>query len=300
MGVWRAPDGWPHRTFAWQGAGRARGAILFQGGRGDLIEKYLESFAHWHEAGFDVTAFDWRGQGGSGRLARDPRVGHVADFGLWVDDLAAYVAEWTAAQPGPHIVIGHSMGGHLVLRALVERRIAPDAAVLVAPMLGFETGPLPKSWAVGLAETLARRFGAERPAWGRNEKPAPPWRTRQHYLTRDDARYSDGEYWRAERPDLVLGPPSWPWMAAAYRSCALLDAPGALEGVTTPIAILCTEGDKLVSPRAIRTAAARLPDANLTMFGKEVAHEILRERDAPRNQALAAIDALLDAVAPPQ
>ena len=42
---------------------RPRGRMLFAGGRSDFIEKYLESYAHWHRAGWDVTAFDWRGQG---------------------------------------------------------------------------------------------------------------------------------------------------------------------------------------------------------------------------------------------
>ena len=39
---------------------------------------------------------------------------------------------WRSYGVHPDAVIGHSMGGFLTLRALVERRIAPDAAVLVA------------------------------------------------------------------------------------------------------------------------------------------------------------------------
>jgi lysophospholipase len=32
--------------------------------------------------------------------------------------------------------MGHSMGGHLMLRGWSKARSSPDAAVLVAPMLG--------------------------------------------------------------------------------------------------------------------------------------------------------------------
>ena len=87
---WIAPDGWALRRFDWPArSARPRGAILFQGGRGDVFEKYLETFGHWHAAGWSITAFDWRGQGGSGRLAPDPHVGHAVDFAPWIADLAA-------------------------------------------------------------------------------------------------------------------------------------------------------------------------------------------------------------------
>ena len=76
---WPAPDGWTLRRLDWPSPG-GRGRMLFQGGRGDVIEKYLETFAHFHARGWSVTSFDWRGQGGSGRLSPDPHVGHAADF----------------------------------------------------------------------------------------------------------------------------------------------------------------------------------------------------------------------------
>ena len=134
---WRAADGWAVRRFDRDGAGR--GAILFQAGRADMFEKYLESFDHWHAAGWSVTAFDWRGQGGSGRLGADPHVGHCASFAPWIDDLAGFWRDWRAGRAGPAVLMGHSMGGYLALRAMVEGRVAPDAAVLVAPMLGLRS-----------------------------------------------------------------------------------------------------------------------------------------------------------------
>src|ERR1700712_1620108 len=89
-----AKDGWPLRTYFQPGRevtkGSPRGSILWLGGRGDIFEKYLESFDEWAAAGRSVTSFDWRGQGGSGRLGTDPRVGHVDDFGKWIDDLSGF------------------------------------------------------------------------------------------------------------------------------------------------------------------------------------------------------------------
>lgn len=288
-----AGDGWPLRTFEWPANGEARGSILFQGGRGDIIEKYLEVFHHWHELGWNITAFDWRGQGGSGRLTADPRVGHCTDFGLWIDDLANFAAQWTARGAGPHVIMGHSMGGHLVLRALAENRIAPDAAVLVAPMLGFETGPLPLRAVAWVVRQLARLW-PEKPAWKTNERPAPRTASRQEFLTSDRDRYDDELWWKAEHPELELGPPSFRWLEQAYDSALALGASRAIENIRQPVLLIGTYGDQLVSPAAIPGFAARLPNAALKMFDVSVAHEILRERDGPRDEAITLIDALLE------
>jgi lysophospholipase len=298
MSMFPLPDGWPMRVFDRPAAG-GRGSILWIGGRGDIIEKYLESIEQWHRAGWHVSALDWRGQGGSGRLLADPLIGHMPDFARWVDDLAAFWADWTARTPAPHVIMGHSMGGHLVLRALMQLRVKPDATVLSAPMLGFSGGPLPQSWAGGFAALIAR-FAPETKAWKQGEKPGAVDARRQFYLTHDAERYADEIYWKTQNPALALGPASWAWVAAAYRSNALIDAVGALEALDASVFIVGTDGDKLVSPAAIRIAAARLPKGELLMFDKSVAHEVLREVDGVRDEIMDRIATFLDRVAPAQ
>src|SRR6478735_2315541 len=165
---WDAPDGWPLRRLAWPGA--ERGSLLFLGGRGDIFEKYYEAFEHWHRGGWSLDSFDWRGQGGSGRLSDDPMCGHASDFAPWIEDLAAFFTEWRASTKGPHVIVAHSMGGHLTLRALVERRIAPDAAALVAPMLGMKSAPFGPRLAARVARLRCRIAGPERRAWKTNER----------------------------------------------------------------------------------------------------------------------------------
>lgn len=290
-------DGWRVRVFDWPTARTPRGSILFLGGRGDIIEKYLETFHHWHAQGWHVSAFDWRGQGGSGRLLPDTMAGHGPGFGVWIDDLAEYWRGWSARTPGPHVAIGHSMGGHLLLRALAEGRIDPAGAALIAPMLGFETRPLPLSWVAWLVGWLARSKLATRPAWKTNERPALPGASRQGFLTGDKSRYEDEIWWKNEQPELALGPPTIGWLAEAYASALWLQRKAPLDAITVPMTLIGTDGDKLVSPAAIRHVAARISGAGLHMFGSDVAHEVLRERDGPRGQALAIIDTLLDSVA---
>ena len=141
LDYWIAPDGWALRRYR-LGDGR-RGRMLVLGGRGDMIEKYLEVIHHWAERGWAVTSFDWRGQGGSGRLTSDPLCGHIDDFGQWIADLQVFAADWRAEGEGPAVIVAHSMGGHLLLRAMAEGMPAPDAAATVAPMMGVHAGLLP-------------------------------------------------------------------------------------------------------------------------------------------------------------
>ena len=296
LSSWPAVDDWTLRRLDWPAAaGASRGSILFQGGRGDIIEKYLEAMTHWHDAGWSVTSFDWRGQGGSGRLTADPHVGHASSFAPFVDDLAAFWRTWRASTPGPHVVMGHSMGGHLVLRAIVEGAIDPVAAVLIAPMLGLRS-PVGAVWGEPLARVMRALGDAARPAWKGHEKPGVI--DRQPLLTKDKSRYDDELWWYREAPALRLGPPSWAWLVEAFASTRRQRGDPRLRATATPVLMLVAEADALVDPGAALAVAAALPAVEVVRFGAESAHEILREADGVRDRALAAIDGFLDVRAP--
>ncbi len=290
----RARDGWSLRRFSWPASTRpSRGSILFQGGRGDFFEKYLESFDHWHRIGWNIESFDWRGQGKSGRLIEGLNFGHITDFSIWVDDLADHYAEWAARTPGPHVLIAHSMGGQIVMRALGEARIAPEAAVLVAPMLGFRN-PVPNAIGHRVARAMSSLGGGARAGWRHSEKPGESEAFRSGLLTRSADRYADEQYWWEQDPGLRTGPASWQWIEAAYRSMIAVRQPSFLARITTPMLILSTSADKLVDPAAIRHATRHLKNARHHEYGAESAHEILREDDGVRDDALGRIDAFLD------
>jgi lysophospholipase len=292
FGACAAPDGLALRKMDWpRGKGKkARGSLLFAGGRGDFIEKYLETFAHWRAAGWNVTAFDWRGQGGSQGEGAEAA---LEDFEILVDDLAALLASWRGQVPGPHVAVAHSMGGHVLLRTLVDRQPALDAAVLVAPMILVNSGPIPSWLAPDVADTMCWLGLRTQPMWKTPTALTRPGSQRQRLLTGSRERYEDELFWWGREPTFNLGPPSWGWAREAYRSAALTFTPERLAGVDLPILILATDRDRLVSPAAIRRVAAALPRAELEMI-PGAAHEILREADPVRDWALARIDAFLD------
>lgn len=271
---------------------------MFLTGRGDFYEKYLESFDHWRRQGWRVTAIDWRGQAGSGRLGADAVTGHVDDFATWTADLAAFWRHWAAGRSGPLVLVGHSMGGHLALRAAAEGALAPAPAALVlsAPMLDVLPERVPLALRRLAANAMCALGDVRRPAWKWSERPGEVPAFRQKLLTHDDARYADELAWRAQRPELAMGPGSWGWVRQSLASIYWLARRGLLESVTLPIFLFATTADRLVGVQAIRRAEARLPLVQSLWFGGEAAHEILREVDAVRDRALAAIDAFLESV----
>jgi len=288
---WRAPDGWVHRRVDWpqDESVTPRGSLLFAAGRGDFVEKYLEALGDWHARGWSVSSFDWRGQG---RSKGSNAAGHFDSFDILVEDLGLIIDDWVASTPGPHVVVAHSMGGHMLLRLLVERRPDIAAAVLVAPMITVNSGAFPEWAAAGMAAAAAMTGFGRWPIWGVQLARSPVGSVRQRILTGCADRYEDELFWWDRDPDAAPVAPSFGWLNAAYHSARAFTAE-ALAKVDLPVLLLGTERDQLVSPSAIKRVAGLLPNSELVMFD-DCAHEILRERDEVRGAALARIDAFLD------
>jgi lysophospholipase len=287
--TWHAPDGWPLRRFIMQAEGTPRGSILFLGGRGDFFEKYLEAFEDWHRAGWNVGGFDWRGQGGSGRTHPDGFC-HADDFAEFSDDLSAYCGAWWKETPGPHVAIGHSLGGHLLLKAVAQRSVELDAMVLLAPMLGIRAGFL-RGRALGSVAALGRLPVMRRRAiWTGQRSPAPG------RVTSCPERQADKLWWKTACPELGRGGPTWGWLAAATRSIAELERSLRARPVRMPGLMLEAVGDPIVDSAAIRRALRSLPNVGHAAIPR-AGHELLRERDAVRTACFVRIRDFLSRVA---
>jgi len=284
------PDGVRVRVGVWPAADPALGSVLLLNGRADFIEKYAETIWDWTGRGLGVMSLDWRGQGASDRPLPDRQKGHAARFEPWIDDLDALAAAYGAELPAPHRIVAHSMGGHLTVRHLMRGGSPGVPVVLLAPMLGL--APPPGS--ATLARLAAARGFGDR--FALFQRPYGAWQQRPEragLLTGDLDRFADEHWWLAQHPDWQLGGVTWAWLAAALDSIAKLDAPGALERIANPVLLLVGERERLVSPQAVATAAARLPNARFERIAG-ARHELLRETDGLRAQVLAKIEAFLD------
>lgn len=271
-------DDWPLRTARWVGTGR--GSILFVTGRGDFFEKYAEALHDLVDAGWGVATFDWRGQGGSGRLGKTPGHGHVDDFDVLLRDLVEVFDWFHREMPAPHLSVAHSMGAHLLMRHLCGHPEAVRRGVLLAPMVGISAPPL--------GPVLARRLAQLMVAVGRGREwvlGAGPYGSggerRRVLLTSDAGRYADELWWVSQDAGVATGGVTWGWLAAAFRSIAVLRRP------VTPLLVLMAETEALVDNAATRRM---FPEAEMVAGA---AHELVRERHVVRTRVLKRIEAYL-------
>lgn len=245
----KAQDGVRLRLGLWSGE-NPRGTVLLLPGRTEFIEKYGRVISKLFGKGYAVAVIDWRGQGHSERLAEDPALGHVGAFSDYQYDLKALIAEAKEADlPRPWHILGHSMGGNIGLRALIDG-LDVQRVVFSAPMWGILI-PTSKRLMASVLPKLAQVSG--------KQLEYLPGSTESAYvdengfddnlLTTDKDHFDYFTRLTHTAPELALGGPSIHWFGEAQAECAaLLRAPrpnvpvltcyGTLEGIVDRAAIL--------------------------------------------------------------
>jgi alpha-beta hydrolase superfamily lysophospholipase len=140
------PDGqslflrdWPNRA--------ARDAVLIVHGLGEHSGRY-EQLAQWFLArGYAVRSYDQRGHGHT--RGQRAALRHGDDL---LQDLAHVYRDYTQRFGRPPLLLGHSMGGVVALRAVLDGRVEPSALLLSSPALRTFEAP----WLRKLASVLSR------------------------------------------------------------------------------------------------------------------------------------------------
>jgi len=131
---------------AW--AGTPWASVLLVHGLGEHSGRYEHVGNQLAGAGIDTTAYDQRGNGGSGG-----RRGHVDHWSQLHDDLGERVAAVRRGAAGrPVVLYGHSTGGLVVAGYVLSDRPKPDLVVLASPALD---STLP-GWKKAVARILSR------------------------------------------------------------------------------------------------------------------------------------------------
>lgn len=268
-----------------------RGTCVFFNGQGEFIEKYREAMYELVDRGFAVATLDWRGQGGSQRPLDNPRIGHIDTFAKYDEDARTFLREVVDAMAdGPVIGLGHSMGGHMMLRTLHAMPQWFAAAVLSAPMLGIRAHGVWKPLAdVAIAAHNAvgcrRRF-----AWKMKHRDPATHPFDVQIVTSDATRYARTQDFLKRHPEMRIFGPSWGWLKAANRSIKEVHARGYAESIQAPVMIVGAEADLVCETKAARAYASRLPHGHYLEI-PDARHEILREQDRFRQTFWQAFDA---------
>ncbi len=265
--------------------GGTRGLAMVLPGRTEFAEKYAPVADALAARGFAVAVVDWRGQGGSARLLPDPRRGHVRDFADYQRDLAAVVAETGP----PTLLLSHSMGGPIALRAVLDGALAPAALVFSAPMWALAMGPARRVAAFALARAARLAGLVDRYAPGGGPENYAETDPEPNLLTSDPGQAAWIAALMRNHPGLAIGGVTLGWLDAALREMAAL-APRRL---MRPAAVIVGGEDAITCRRAMADRARR--DGLALTEAPGGRHELMFETPARRAAFWAAVDAELTA-----
>jgi len=149
-GLWLALREWP--------VPGPCGTVLIVHGLGEHIGRYAHVAERLNADGWTVAGYDQRGHGAS-----DGPRGRIATESALLDDLGRVAAHVQHAHTGPHVLLGHSLGGLVAARFAAEVLVAGeppswyrpfDGLVLSSPALDIGM-TLPQRLLLGLLGPIA-------------------------------------------------------------------------------------------------------------------------------------------------
>ncbi len=244
--------------------------------------------------------FEWRGQGLSDRFLNGPKRqrDYVSDFSIYLDDLSSLYAKIVQPfQTGPLILCGHSMGAHLILRWLVERRPQDIAGVLLtAPMLALASLPV---------HAVARSMTWASVHLGHGTDYAPAQHDYNIHdstftnnpLTHDAGRFAIMEKYFTAHPEMTVGGVTWGWLDAALKSMHYVQHRSYFERLTVPVLSITGGSDHVTPPNELERIIKRMKSGKHQVISHAL-HDVMNEMDAYRNEAWRHIDAFLARIMP--
>ncbi|MEX6505938.1 alpha/beta fold hydrolase [Jiella sp. M17.18] len=275
-----------------------RGTVILLQGRNETIEKYFETMRDLSARGFAVLTFDWRGQGGSERLLRRSRLGHVRRFGHYLNDLEAVLQN--VALPdcrGPYAILAHSMGGLIALEAAPRLSNIIERMVVCAPLVAFPRRKVGLRTIHRVARFLtALGFGrsALGPFGPSGKLPDPE----NNPLTSEAGRFRRNRELMQAAPDLFIGGPTVAWLAAVSGAMLRLTDSDRIARLNVPTLIVTAGADRVVSSEAAERLAWRMR-CGASLSVPLARHELLQEADRFREPVLEAFEAFVGESLPP-
>lgn len=267
----------------------AKGTVVLLQGRNESIEKYYEVIRDLTAHGLWVATYDMRGQGGSDRLLKDRRKGHVRRFSDYVRDLELFLEQVVLPDTRlPFYLLAHSTGALVALAAAPRLANRVDRMVLAAPFVGLgpqRLSPAKVFWLVRLmCWTGLGNFCITGDKTSRVFDGNP--------LTSDRRRFKRNLAILDEHPEMALGPPTARWIYECLKTMREVTRPEHLYSITVPTVMISPVRDTVVSyPAQERMSQYFRAAQYIPVAGAR--HEILHESNRYRAQAIEAIKAFV-------
>jgi alpha-beta hydrolase superfamily lysophospholipase len=269
--TWRLPmpDGQPLCVHDWP-LPQARGGVLIVHGLGEHAGRYANLARWFNEQGYAVRSWDQRGHGQS----PGPRgvLSHPDDL---LADLSVVHADYARALGAAPLLLGHSMGGLVALRAVLDERVTPQALVLSSPALRSHASRGLQRLAATLAHLLPNlrlRNGLDLERLSHDPQVAATYRSDALCHDRVSPRLAD-------------------FIFRAGASC-IADA----NRLEVPALLLVAGDDALVDSAGSRdfSAAASRTKRLTTRYFATLYHELFNEAEPGRSQVLMQLEDWLE------
>lgn len=289
-GTFKTHDGLDLRYAVFKGKlSPPKGTVVLLPGRSEPIEKYAETISDIINAGLWVATFDLRGQGGSPRLLKNKRLGHVRRFSDYQKDLDAFFEQIVLPDTKlPFFLVGHSTGGLIALSS--ARRIGNrvERIVVSAPFLGLASMSPPP----GMVRFVARLMCLIGLGGRASRKDKDYSQFEGNAVTSDPKRFARNQAIFDAHPELTLGPPTWRWLHECLKAGRKVVSPTYLQSITVPTLVLGPTGDRVASyPEIERMSRYFRAGKLIPINGAE--HEVFQEAEKYRAQAMAALFAFI-------
>lgn len=226
-------------------------SIVVVPGRCESYLKYQELAFDLYQLGYNIFIIDHRGQGLSERLLTNVNKGYVRKFQHYVDDFQYFIENIVnhTSTTKPYI-LAHSMGGAIATRFMQDSPNAIKAAVLSSPMLGFNSGILPKALAETIitAKLALNSFISNTPWYFWGQKDYSPVSFVENKLTHSPFRYQYFVNLYKRNKSIQLGGVTSHWLAQGIAAQKEIFA--KIPQLRTPILVLQAGNDIVVCQQA--------------------------------------------------
>lgn len=252
------------------------GLIIILQGRAEYYEKYHHISEYYIKKGYLTALLDWRGQGGSERELDDRDKGHIEDFSHYQNDLKIFIEIISnfIKQGTDAYAIAHSMGGHNLMRYLIENKNSFFKKVIFSsPMLGIETSPMPEKIAfltakacvkAGLKKNYVPNTGKYRESKFKNNP-----------LTSDSEKFFENIYYLRKNRQLAIGGPTYSWVYNAFLSMKYIEENISKIDKKVKTKIIYGSDDKVVKLQPIMRISKFMTEPSFEI--KRGKHELMME-----------------------